>query len=91
MNISSATKYIQAAASLYDKVQHGTFGSGRQERRIAGDFGKLLYNKDLTPIERELVLHARHVSKKLPGTQQIREMMGHCLFGARVVYGDILF
>ena len=41
--------------------------------------------------ERQLVLQARHVAKQLPGTQQIREMMGHSLFGARVVHGDILF
>eukprot|EP00973_Karenia_brevis_P003099 425874-Karenia_brevis.AAC.1 len=29
--------------------------------------------------------------KSRPGSQQIRQLMGHSQFGARVVYGDCLF
>jgi hypothetical protein len=36
---------------------------------------------------RNMNFKAQHV----PGTQQIREKMGHCLFGMRVQYGDGLF
>ena len=88
---SRATKYIQAAAALYERLRHGTYGEGKKKRRIAGDFTKLLYCKDLTPEKRDLIAHVKHVAKTLPGAQQIREMMGQYLFGARVVYGDILF
>ena len=30
-------------------------------------------------------------AQNLPGTQQLRQLMGHRQFGARVVYGDCLF
>eukprot|EP00972_Heterocapsa_arctica_P115196 16446517-Heterocapsa_arctica.AAC.1 len=32
-----------------------------------------------------------YVASSLPGTQQIREKMGHALFGSRVFYGECLF
>ena len=31
------------------------------------------------------------IAKHLPGTQPLRQLMGHRQFGARVVYGDCLF
>ena len=47
--------------------------------------------KGLDPLARQLAINHNFVAKELPGTQQLRQLMGHCQFGARVVHGDCLF
>ena len=85
---SRATQLTQAAVSLYQKLNSGTYNNGK---RINGDFSKLRYADDLSRVERYLVSQCEHVAKTIPGMHQIRVMMGHSLFGSRTFYGDILF
>ena len=46
---------------------------------------------NLTEMERNLVKDLVFLQKKHAGTQQVRLMIGHALFGARVEFGDPLF
>ena len=45
----------------------------------------------LTLLEIEAWKQHTPISKTLPGTHQVRVVMGHGIFGNRVFYGDILF
>ena len=45
----------------------------------------------LSKVQRKIARELVHLGGKLPGTQQLRRLMGHRQFGARVEYGDCLF
>ena len=55
------------------------------------DFSKLKYATGLKPMEKEMVGNFTLLTQKLPGTQQVRLLMGHHLFGAGISYGTALF
>ena len=57
---------------------------------IAGDISRLPYATGLTALEKRLAWAQHFLAKNLPGSQQLRQVMGHCQFGARVVYGDCI-
>ena len=64
---------------------------GMHRRPIAGNITMLPHASGLSNLQRKLARELVHLSGKLPGTQQLRRLMGHCQFGARVEYGDCLF
>jgi hypothetical protein len=88
---ASATDLINAADDLYQKVGGGTYGDPQHPRPIAGDATKLKFAHNLSPTERELIRNMDFKAAHVPGTQQIRELMGHNMFGMRVVYGEGIF
>ena len=51
----------------------------------------LPHAQGLSNFERKIARELVHLGGKLPGTQQLRRVMGHRQFGARVEYGDCLF
>ena len=88
---TQAQDYIKAAQNLLHHVHHGFIGKGLHRTPIAGDTTKLPFAVGLTPLEKGLALSQHFLASHLPGTQQLRQIMGHRQFGARVVYGDCLF
>ena len=82
---------VSAARSLYEKLHSGFVGSGVHRIPVAGDTTKLPYAAGLSPLEKRLAWAQHFLAKQLAGTQQLRQLMGHSQFGARVVYGDCLF
>ena len=49
------------------------------------------YVTGLKPLEQNLVRDLVFLAQKFPGTQQVRLLMGHHLFGAGISYGTALF
>ena len=90
LNTSIADK-ITALQNLYTHLHKGSIGTGIGRVPINGDISKLPAAFGLSPLERKLARTACHLAQKLPGTQQLRRVMGHRQFGARVVYGDCIF
>ena len=86
-----AAEVSEAAAKLYKKLMHGHWWDGKMNRKINSDFSKLPLPMDLTKMERNLIKDLVFLQKKHAGTQQVRLMIGHALFGARVEFGDPLF
>ena len=72
-------------------MQKGCVGSGVNRIPIKGDTTLLPRAKGLSPLERRLAVAHNFMAKEMSGTQQLRQLMGHTQFGARVVYGDCLF
>jgi hypothetical protein len=87
----TANAYIEAATSMYWHLWKGSTGSGKHKVPIGGDTTRLPHANGLTQLERRLAWNIHFVSQNLPGVQQLRQLMGHAQFGARVVYGDCLF
>ena len=58
---------------------------------IAGDTSKLPCAEGLDAFARSLARKVNFISETLPGNQIVRRMMGHCEFGARIMYGDSIF
>ena len=58
---------------------------------IAGDSSKLPYAEGLDAFTCSLARKVNFISETLPGNQIVRKMMGHCEFGARIMYGDSIF
>ena len=88
---TSATDLIAAAQNLYHKLHSGFTGAGVHRVPIAGDTSRLPFATGLTPLEKKIAWASHFLRKQLPGTQQLRQTMGHRQFGARVNYGDCLF
>lgn len=66
-------------------------GHGMHRVPIGGDTSKLPLAHGLTALERRLAWAQHFMARHLPGTQQVRQLMGHSHFGARVVFGDCIF
>ena len=86
-----ANELVQAAKRLYHTLWHGFVGTGIARVPIAGDTTRLPHAHGLSPLERKLAWSQHYIAQHLPGTQQVRRMMGHAQFGARVVLGDCIF
>ena len=83
---------MQAAKVLAETLYNGTvtLKSGKKIP-IAGDTTRLPLADGLTPVQKRMAWNMHTLCKNQPGTQQLRQQMGHAEFGARVVYGDCLF
>ena len=88
---TQAAEYVRAAQNLFHQLHNGFTGKGVHRVPIAGDTTRLPFVTGLSPLERRMA-HAQHfLAKHLAGSQQLRQLMGHTQFGARVNYGDCLF
>ncbi|CAJ1395073.1 unnamed protein product [Effrenium voratum] len=86
------TSAAQAAADLYDMLQHGHFRTASGTRqRIAGDVAKLRFAERATSQQRQLLADYRFRTQQLPGTQEIRSRIGRSGFWTSVVYGNGIF
>ena len=89
--MTSSWDYIQAAKSLCWHLQNGVVGSGPTRIKISGDTTLLPRAKGLKPLERRMAWAQHFLAKRMSGTQQVRQLMGHRQFGARVCHGDCIF
>lgn len=87
----STTEHIDAMKKLYKTLWTGYVGQGLQRMPVAGDTTKLQFAEGLSNFERELARSVAIVASQMPGTPQVRILMGHSHFGARICYGDCLF
>ena len=88
---TSAAEYIRAAQNVAHHLHHGFTGTGVHRMPIAGDTTRLPFATGLTPLERKLARDQHFLAQNLGGSQQLRQLMGHTQFGARVNYGDCVF
>ena len=86
-----AAELSDAAGKLYHKLANGHWWDGKKRRKINHDFSKLKYATDLSDLEKKLVRDLSFLSQKFADTQEVRLLMNHALFGARIEYGDPLF
>ena len=54
---------------------------------VRGDVSKMTQITGLTPIQKMLHRNYQFMSSRLPGTRQVRRIIKHMLFSARVIYG----
>ena len=88
---ASTSEHIDAMKKLYQTLWNGHVGQGLRRMPIAGDTTKLPYAEGLTNFERELARKVAVLASQMPGSPQVRVLMGHCHFGARICFGDCLF
>jgi hypothetical protein len=88
---TTANEYITAAQNLYHHLREGFVGKGLHRIPIAGDTTRLPFAEKLSRLERRLAWALNYLARHMPGSQQLRQVMGQCHFGARVVYGDCVF
>ena len=88
---SMANEYVEAMQELYHALHHGSIGRGVHRVPVRGDTSRLPYANSLSPIARRLAYASHFLAQHMAGTQQVRQLMYHRQFGARVVYGDCLF
>ena len=88
---TSAAEYVKAAQNLYHHLHNGFTGKGVHRVPIAGDTTRLPYAEGLSPVEKRLARAQNFLAQNFAGGQQLRRLMGHSQFGARVVYGDCIF
>ena len=88
---TTATQIIEDAKVLCDKLWNGCQRFGNIRVPINGDTTRLPYADGLTARQKRLAREIRYKAQHFPGTQGVRQVMGHCHWGARVNYGDCLF
>ena len=87
-----AAELVTAVEGLYKKLHTGSWiDFNGKKRSINKDFSKLRYADGLTPTEKNVIDDISFLSQKIAGTQQIRLLMAHCLFGAAISHGTPLF
>ena len=89
--MTSCKKLVEAAQNLCKHLQQGVVGSGPTRMKINGDTTLLPKANGLSPLERRMAWAQHFLAKNLAGTQQLRQLMLHRQFGARVVHGDCVF
>ena len=82
---------VESAKNLAKHLQSGVVGSGPHRIPIKGDVTLLPRAAGLSNLEKQMARSMCWIAKHLPGTQALRQLMGHRQFGARVVHGDCLF
>ena len=95
----NANEYTEAMRKLYKVLHTGLTAVAKapngvvrcKSMPIAGDITKLPYAAGLSSFERHLAHKVANIATHMPGTPNIRLMMGHCHFGARICHGDTLF
>ena len=87
-----SAELVESATKLYEKLAEGYWVDVQgKRRRINHSFTKLQYAENITNMQRDLIRDTVFLSKKFPGTQQVRLLIGHALFGAGIQYGLPLF
>ena len=86
-----ASDCIAAAKNLFHHLHNGFTGSGLHRVPIGGDTTRLPFANGLSPLEKKLAWAQHYLAENFGGSQQVRRIMGHRQFGARVHYGDCLF
>ena len=88
----SSAGLVKAAENLYHHLQHGFAGTGVHRMPIGGDTTRLPYAVGLTLLEKKMALAQHFLAQHMAGSQQqLRHLMGHRQFGARVTYGACVF
>ena len=82
---------IDAATSVFHRLHRGSVTVHGKRIPINGDVAMLFKADDLTSTEKTLLRSYLNVTLSIAGCQAIRRRIGHCLFGFRVVYGDVIF
>ena len=86
-----APELVDSATKLYEKLAKGYWTDSQgKKRRINHDFSKLQYAENLTQMQKDLIRDMTFLSNKFLGTQQVRLLIGHALFGAAIQYGTPL-
>ena len=87
----NSAQLVEAASNLYHHLHHGFTGTGVHRMPVGGDTTKLPFAVGLSALEKKLAWAQHFLAQHMPGSQQLRQLMGHVQFGARVQYGDCLF
>ena len=86
-----ATKYAAMVKKLYETLWKGHVRYGNIRVPLNGDVTRLAQAEGLSPEEKHMARRIHYKAQHYPGTQQVRQLMGHSHWGARIVYGDTLF
>ena len=86
-----AAELSEACGKLYHKFDEGYYWDGKKKRKINRDPTKRPCAMDMSQEEHRLAKDLTFLSSTCAGTSQIRIMIGHSLFGARVYFDEPLF
>ena len=86
-----AAKWTAMVKKLYEVLRTGHVRYGNIRAPLNGDTTRLAEAEGLTPVERSMARRMHFKAEQFPGTQQVRQLMGHRHWGARVNYGDCIF
>ena len=87
----SAEEYVAMAQKLCQVLWQGHVRYGNIRVPLNGDTTRLHLAEGLSKTEKLLARRIGYMAGHFPGTQQVRRLMGHRHWGARVNYGDCLF
>jgi hypothetical protein len=88
---TTADEWIKMAKKLCETLQKGQVRYGNVRVPLNGDTTRLALAEGLTAQERSLARNMAYKAEFCPGTQAVRQLMGHMHWGSRVVYGDCFF
>ena len=86
-----AKDWIRMAQKLCDTLWKGHVRYGNVKVPLNGDTTRLSQAEGLTKREKAMARQIAYKAQHMPGTQALRQVMGHDHWGARVTYGDCLF
>ena len=87
----SATEFLDAAKSLFERLDSGTVIIHGKRQPIKGDVTLLRWADGLKQCEKDLLGLYLKVNSTLPGSQEIRRQFNPVCVGFRVMFGDVWF
>ena len=79
----SAKEYVTMAKRLCETLWNGHIRYGNIKVPLNGDTTRLHLEEGLSKPEKLLARRIGYLAGHFPGTQQVRQLMGHCHWGAR--------
>jgi hypothetical protein len=85
------TELIEATKKIWQRISSNSVVINEQKRNINGNLGMLFSADNLTSTERIILKSYLNTTASIAGCQAIRQRIGHCCFGFRVVHGEAIF
>ena len=83
---------IEQGANAIIKALNGKYRSPcGQLKDVHGDLTKVPYVENLPPVARRLLTNVEHVTRDIPGSQEVRRTMRHQTHAHRIAYGEPFF
>ena len=87
---------IRAIEKIWKRIQAKMVAIRDSEDKVVkvplnGDVRKLFIAEGITAAEKTILRAYLNTTSSIAGCQAIRQKIGHCCFGFRVVYGEVIF
>jgi len=81
----------EGCKKIWQRIGSNTVVINKVKKPINGNIGMLFSADDITSAEKIILRSYLNTTSNVAGCQAVRQKIGHCCFGFRVVHGEVVF